>query len=59
MDFLHMFGSDRWFVYPIIALAVFFVIREVLTWYWKLNKIVNLLEKIEENTRKTEAPPKN
>lgn len=29
----------------------FFIIREVIMWYWKINKIIDLLEKIEENTR--------
>lgn len=33
------------------ALFVFLVLREVFTWYWKINKIVVLLEQIEENTR--------
>lgn len=36
------------FVFTII---IFIIFREVLTWYWKLNKISDLLEKIEENTR--------
>lgn len=48
-----------------IAIVIFVALREVLTWYWKLNKISNLLEKIEENTRpknsvttrKEETPP--
>jgi len=35
---------------PIIIL-IFWLCREVVTWYWKLNKISDLLEKIEENTR--------
>ncbi len=47
-----MFGGDRWIVYVIIGIAVFFAIREVLTWYWKANRMVQLLEQIEENTRK-------
>jgi hypothetical protein len=34
------------------VVVIFFALREVMTWYWKLNKISNLLEKIEENTRK-------
>jgi hypothetical protein len=41
-------------LFIILGIFVFFflLIREVLTWYWKLNKIARLLEKIEENTRK-------
>lgn len=34
-----------------VAVLVFLVLREVFTWYWKINKIVDLLEKIEKNTR--------
>lgn len=34
------------------ALAGFVLIRELITWYWKINRIIELLEKIEENTRK-------
>jgi len=32
------------------AIAFFLIIREILTWYWKINRVVNLLEKIEKNT---------
>ena len=35
----------------ILVIAAFFVLREVMTWYWKLNKIVSLLEEIKENTK--------
>lgn len=38
-----------------IAVLVFFVLREVFTWYWKINRIVNLLEQIEGNTRPSKA----
>lgn len=31
---------------------VFLIIRELVLWYWKISKIVSLLEKIEKNTRK-------
>jgi small-conductance mechanosensitive channel len=30
----------------------FVLIRELITWYWKINRAIELLEKIEENTRK-------
>ncbi len=39
----------------IFVIFIFFVLRELFTWYWKLNKIVRLLEDIEENTRPKEA----
>lgn len=41
-------------VYLIATIAVLFlillIIREFFTWYWKLNKIVSLLEDIKKNT---------
>ena len=42
----------------IVIMSIFFAIviwiglREVMTWYWKINRIVDLLEKIEKNTRR-------
>ena len=34
------------------TLALFIlIIRELVTWYWKINNILSLLEKIEKNTR--------
>ena len=41
-------------IYIAVALIIFLIFREVVTWYWKINKIVSLLEKIEENTRAPE-----
>jgi hypothetical protein len=38
-----------------LTIVVFLVFREVLTWYWKINKMVDLLEKIEKNTRVSEV----
>lgn len=35
----------------IVILLLFLIIREIVCWYWKINKIVDLLEKIEDNTR--------
>ncbi len=31
-------------------IAIFFLLREFFCWYWKINKIVNLLEDIKNNT---------
>lgn len=50
VDFL----TSRPWVILFAGFLAFILLREILTWYWKVNKIVNLLEKIEENTR-----PKN
>ena len=37
----------------VIGLPIFFLlIRKIITWYWKINKIEKLLERIEKNTRK-------
>jgi hypothetical protein len=35
-----------------IVILITFIGREVALWYWKVNKIVSLLEKIEKNTNK-------
>ena len=35
-----------------ILLLAFVVGREIVCWYWKINRIVDLLEDIEYNTRK-------
>jgi len=45
LDFLKTIG---------ITLILFLLFREIVTWYWKLNEIVNLLKEIRENTRKEE-----
>lgn len=34
------------------AVLFFIVIREFVTWYWKINRIEKLLTRIEKNTRK-------
>lgn len=31
----------------LVLIVIWLLIRELRTWYWKVNKIVNLLEKIE------------
>lgn len=33
-----------------VGFLLFVFLRELITWYWKINRIVELLEKIEENT---------
>ena len=35
-----------------VLIVLFVACREVVCWYLKINKILPLLEKIEENTRK-------
>ncbi len=34
-----------------IGIGLFLILRIFNLWYWKIDKIVKLLEKIEENTR--------
>jgi hypothetical protein len=40
----------------LLAISAFILIalgiREIILWYWKINKIVSLLESIKENTSK-------
>lgn len=31
----------------VLVFLIFLIFREVMMWYWKINKIVDLLEKIE------------
>ena len=57
---LSNFGSANFIPNLVIGIAVLFLIllalRELRTWYWKINDIVALLKKIEENTRKGGVP---
>jgi hypothetical protein len=41
----------------LLCILFFLLIRELVTWYWKINRIVNLLERIEKNTRKEQGDP--
>ena len=41
-------------VWVALAVLFFLLLREFFTWYWKINKIVKLLEQIERNTRRPE-----
>jgi hypothetical protein len=34
-----------------VAIVLFLIFREVVTWYWKQNEIVDLLKEIRDNTR--------
>ncbi len=55
----HSIGFNTWFPAPydswfvvFFLIGVFFGIRELTLWYWKISKRIRLLEQIEENTRK-------
>lgn len=52
-----LFGPDyvMWVIIIIFGIIIlYFILRELRTWYWKINRQIELLEKIEKNTR-----PKN
>ncbi len=51
-SFFPYFSGWGVLLYFFFACVLFLVIREIVTWYWKLNRIEDLLEKIDENTRK-------
>lgn len=54
-NMMRYFFNLKTFIIIGIFLALFFlVIREIVTWYWKINHIVSLLEKIEKNTSRQE-----
>jgi len=57
MNILSLFGITRenLAIIFIIGVVLFFIFREIFTWYLKTTKIVTLLEKIEENTRPKSA----
>jgi hypothetical protein len=59
MDILHLLSDTNGQPFGFIVIAFFTVLaflgfREVLAWYWKINKAIELLERIEENTRPKE-----
>lgn len=39
----------------IIAVVIFLVLREIFCWYWKINRLVELLESIDANLRGRDA----
>lgn len=43
----------------VTIISIFLIIREFLTWYWKINRMVDLLEKIERNTSRQENQNSN
>ena len=49
---LNNFLSSESFIFLLVAIIFFIIVREILTWYWKINKAIRILERIERNTRK-------
>lgn len=52
LDSLFGINSEQIIIWIFSLFLIFIIGREIITWYWKINKIVDLLEKIEKNTRK-------
>jgi multisubunit Na+/H+ antiporter MnhE subunit len=46
-SFLQTFTSVDFLVGIILGIILLLVIREIMTWYWKINSIVNMLQRIE------------
>ena len=65
MSIFQLLGWDRIGPYGLISTLLAFlffvlvfslIVRELITWYWKINRIVKLLEKIDQNTSKSIQP---
>lgn len=50
MDIRYFFSNNVIIIFWIIV--AFLLLREILTWYWKQNQIVKLLEEIKEELKK-------
>lgn len=44
---LETFGVGYFLALLILIIIIFLIIREALTWYWKTNKMIILLQRIE------------
>ena len=42
-----------------VIILLFIIFREIVTWYWKINEIVNLLKEIRNNTKKEQKAEEN
>lgn len=51
-NILTIFGSGAWIFAILFGTLLFFLGREIATWYFKINKAIRILERIERNTRK-------
>jgi predicted PurR-regulated permease PerM len=45
------------FIILLMVIVIFFAIREVITWYYKIDRIVELLESIDEKLERSLQPP--
>jgi hypothetical protein len=51
-NFSNFFSLNNIVISLGVFLLVFFILREVLTWYWKINEVITLLKQIKHNTSK-------
>lgn len=42
-------------IFFVVLFLIFLALRKLATWYFKIDKVVHLLEKIEKNTRKEDS----
>ena len=45
------------FLFLIVGILLFFALRELFCWYWKLNAIVERLDTLIEQTSSDDSPP--
>jgi len=43
IDFFYNISTDTLIIFLIILIALFFLVREIIAWYYKINKIIALL----------------
>ena len=44
------------FLFLAIVLLIFLICRELVCWYWKINRIVSLLESIDQKLGRSTPP---
>lgn len=54
MEIIDKLAQESDFVLFFGGTLLFFIIRELFTWYWKMNRVVDALENIEVSLRKIE-----
>ena len=50
-SFARIFDPINILLFLGLLILLFLICREILCWYWKINKALVLLQKIEKNTR--------
>lgn len=48
-------GMQMLIFYPTVLLIIFLIFRAFWLWYWRINRIVQLLEQQVEQTQRVEA----